>query len=348
MKAAITFAFLSLAFCYASVAYADSFGSGGNTFDVEFVTIGNPGNAADTIDGAPNVSGAQFFGSVAETFRMGKYEISEDMINKANAQSAADGDPLGITPSTLGPNKPAGAVNWFEVVQFVNWLNTSTGSTEAYKFSGSTFELWQPADAGYNPNNLYRNSLAKYFLPSADESYKAAFYDPTSGGYFSHATGSNSVPTAVASGTEAETAVWGQPTSPGPADVMLAGGLSPYGTMGQNGNISEWEETEKDLVNDSASILTHRGLRGGSWRDITSTAMRSNFRSSSHPQGGGSTFGFRVASILESSADFDQDGDKDGTDFLAWQLGLGITSGATKAQGDADNNGTVDAADLAI
>ena len=29
-------------------AEADTFGSGLNTFDIEFVTIGNPGNAADT------------------------------------------------------------------------------------------------------------------------------------------------------------------------------------------------------------------------------------------------------------------------------------------------------------
>ncbi|NOZ38900.1 MAG: hypothetical protein GXP24_01575, partial [Planctomycetes bacterium] len=33
---------------------------------------------------------------------------------------------------------------------------------------------------------------------------------------------------------------------------------------------------------------------------------------------------------------------------LAWQRSFGITSGATKSQGDADNNGTVDAADLGI
>ena len=34
-----------------------SFGSGSNQFQMEFVTIGNPGNAADTT-GAPNPAGA--------------------------------------------------------------------------------------------------------------------------------------------------------------------------------------------------------------------------------------------------------------------------------------------------
>jgi hypothetical protein len=46
-------------------------------------------------------------------------------------------------------------------------------------------------------------------------------------------------------------------------------------------------------------------------------------------------------------ADFDADGDVDGADFLRWQRGLGISSGAMPAQGDADDDGAVTAADLA-
>jgi hypothetical protein len=41
----------------AESANADTFGSGDNTFDIEFVTIGNPGNAADTT-GNPNPAGS--------------------------------------------------------------------------------------------------------------------------------------------------------------------------------------------------------------------------------------------------------------------------------------------------
>jgi hypothetical protein len=48
------------------------------------------------------------------------------------------------------------------------------------------------------------------------------------------------------------------------------------------------------------------------------------------------------------NADFDSDGMVNGNDFLAWQRGLGIAAGATRAQGDADHNGSVDVADLAI
>jgi hypothetical protein len=47
-------------------------------------------------------------------------------------------------------------------------------------------------------------------------------------------------------------------------------------------------------------------------------------------------------------ADFDNDGDVDGRDFLTWQMGHGINAGATNGQGDANGDGAVNAADLAI
>jgi hypothetical protein len=51
------------------------------------------------------------------------------------------------------------------------------------------------------------------------------------------------------------------------------------------------------------------------------------------------------AVIRIATADFDQDGDVDGADFLAWQRGLGV--GTTLAEGDADGNGAVNGIDLA-
>jgi hypothetical protein len=249
-----------------SLALGDTFGSGANTFNIDFVTIGNPGNAADT-------RALRFqFGSVPYTFRMGQYEISEQMINKANAEGG-----LGITKDTRGPDKPSTSVPWNEAARFVNWLNTSSGSPPAYKFAiqpgepgyvaDTDIQLWTPSDAGYDPNNLYRNGLARYFLPSVDEWYKAAYYDPNAGVYFDYPTGSDAHPTPVASGTAAGTVVFAQTFSAGPADITLAGGLSPYGTMGQGGNVWEWEETAFDLTNNSSSSA--RGVRGGRWNDIS-------------------------------------------------------------------------------
>lgn len=46
-------------------------------------------------------------------------------------------------------------------------------------------------------------------------------------------------------------------------------------------------------------------------------------------------------------ADFDEDGDVDGKDFLAWQRGFGIDDGSAQlADGDATGDGNVDQADL--
>jgi len=53
-----------------------------------------------------------------------------------------------------------------------------------------------------------------------------------------------------------------------------------------------------------------------------------------------------ITILTEENADFNQDGNVDGGDFLAWQRGVG--TGTTLSEGDANNSGTVDAADLAI
>ena len=52
--------------------------------------------------------------------------------------------------------------------------------------------------------------------------------------------------------------------------------------------------------------------------------------------------------IPQQTADFDSDGEVDAIDFLILQRGLGITSGATRSQGDGNGDGKVDAADLQL
>ena len=49
-----------------------------------------------------------------------------------------------------------------------------------------------------------------------------------------------------------------------------------------------------------------------------------------------------------SAADFDNDGDVDGGDFLIWQSGLGLARGASTSQGDANGDARVDSQDLAL
>jgi formylglycine-generating enzyme required for sulfatase activity len=265
---------------------------------MEFVTIGNPGNAADTT-GEPNSAGA-----VGYTYGIGKFEVSEDMIEKYNALNPG----LQISKDTRGSNKPATSVTWNEAARFVNWLNTSTGNQAAYKFTTSgvndNIALWQDGDAGYDVNNKYRNSLAKYFLPSYNEWYKAAYFKPdsptsTTGTYYDFATGSDTAPTPVASGTGTgvngnnEAVYEGRP----PADVNLAGGFSPYGVMGLGGNVREWQESSSDLANNSGS--SSRVFRGGGWADSSSNLSSSSLHPG-NPFDGNGALGFRVASLSSS------------------------------------------------
>jgi len=288
-----------LALCYQTASaesLLETFGSGANQFTMEFVTIGNPNNAADTT-GTPNPAG-----SVGYTYNLGKYEVSRDMITKANSAGT-----LGITMFDFtffglsnGENLPATGVSWHEAAKYVNWLNTSTGNTAAYKFDGSgTFQLWTAGDAGYNANNMFRNSLAKYVIASRDEWYKGAYGSPN-GTWYDYPTGSDSAPTAVARGTAVNTAVYDGQS--GPADVNNAGGLSAYGTMGQGGNVWEWIETAYDGTNNTAG--EDRELRGNEWFRASSNLLAASSGGNIGPSDSGSALGFRVAvvSVPEPSA----------------------------------------------
>jgi len=279
-------------------AHADTFGSGGNTFTIGFVPIGNAGNANDTVNGA-----GTNYGAVPYNFNMSTYAISQDQLAKAS-------NSLGISlggGAWVG-SQPAANVTWYQAAAFVNYLNTSTGHVAAYQLDAGamTLTLWSSAQAWQaGGENLYRNKDAYYFLPSDNEYYKAAYYDPNKvggAGYWLYATGSDAIPTAVASGTAAGTAVYGQPSLQGPAAVDQSGGLSPYGTMGQTGNVFEHHESAYDGVNNSSS--EGRAYTGGSWRG-GEIYLRSL---SPHPtplpsdlSNSASDIGFRVASVPEPS-----------------------------------------------
>lgn len=257
-------------------AYADFdvFGTGTNQFQIEFVTVGDPGNDYDptTVYGP---------GKVDYEYRIAKFEISREMIDKASSAGA-----LSLTMadmSSLGGNgskRAATGLSWNEAARFVNWLNISNGFTAAYKFAfqpgeigynaNDNLQLWDSTETGYTSSNPFRNSLAKYFLPSLDEWHKAAYHDPsyTSGpvkNYRQYATTANPdvAPTPVADGTNQNTAVYDQLSNQGPADIDNAGGLSYWGTMGQGGNVFEWNESTLPPV---ASLPgSERVIRGGSW-----------------------------------------------------------------------------------
>jgi len=267
-----------------------TFGSGTNQFQIQFVTIGNPGNAAYT-SGNPNP-----VGSVGYVYNIGKYEVSRDMINKANTAGS-----LGITMKDMTPyggngvNRPASGITWYEALKFVNYLNTSQNYQAAYNFDGNGNLLnWNAGQ--YSGNNQWRHKDAFYFLPSQNEWFKAGYGAPD-GSWYTYATGSNTAPTATSGGTNANTVVFGQI---GPADVDNAGGLSAFGTMAQNGNVNEWTETAFDGVNSTPG--ENVSLRGGAYNDPAAFVFTPSNNMNMPIGGDAEQIGFRVASVPEPSA----------------------------------------------
>jgi formylglycine-generating enzyme required for sulfatase activity len=271
----------------AQLATTDTFGTGDNQFSLDFRTIRNAGNAADTTG----------YGSVGYTYRIGTYSISQNQIDKATASGLQN-----VVAGAWSGDQPAANMTWYESAAFVNWLNVSKGFQPAYNltWSGSTWSmaLWTIADAGYDANNLYRNSLAKYFLPSENEFYKAAYGKIDGSGYYFYTTACDITPIAVTSGTVAGTAVFTDSSvSPSsPASIFMAGGLSPYGTMGQGGNIHQWEETAFNGSNTNAS--DNRGFRGGCYLAPADNLLSSSRYSCIYgPNFPDPNLGLRVASV---------------------------------------------------
>jgi len=283
-----------------------TFGSGANQFSMEFVNVGEAGNAPAT-----NHSWSNSVGRVDYEFRMGKYEVSRDQFQKAGfGLSLADLSAYGGND----PSKPATGMNWFKAAQFVNYLNVSKGYSAAYKFDvNGSFQVWTSAELGYNAANKYRNTLAGFFLPSMDEWFKAGYYDPTKavfGTYWGYATRMDTAPKAVSGNPgslNSDEVIVGQSLASGPAAINNAGGFSYYGTMAQNGNVSEWLENAYDGTNDNPD--DYRVMRGGNWGDgigsISYNAVNS-VKADLDPQLYPSvrdqiTIGFRVAMIPEPS-----------------------------------------------
>ncbi len=172
------------------------------------------------------------------------------------------------------------------------------------KLGGEGEQAGTGVRSGKNP---YRHKEAHYCLPSENEWLKAAYHQNNGAteDYWIYPTGefvpgSSDVPTAVPSGTDPSTAVYGQAFGTGPADITDAGGLSPYGTMGQGGNVNEWTESATDGNN---SPTANRVVRGGQWNwpaDSMNWGSRPTTNGSPNYENPG--FGFRVASVPGSPA----------------------------------------------
>ena len=191
-------------------------------------------------------------------------------------RSGSSGSYSYTTKTNMG-DKPVNYVSfWDDAAGSANWLHNGmpSGAQDATTTEDGAYDL---TDATAVTNNtVTRKAGATYFIPSEDEWYKAAYYDPedpladgnSTTDYWLYPTQSDTDPTpATATAT-------GDVSNPGAnvanysygADwngqngnvttVGTAGNTSHYGAYDFGGNVWEWNEsiTSED-----------RGLRGGSW-----------------------------------------------------------------------------------
>jgi formylglycine-generating enzyme required for sulfatase activity len=278
---------------------ADIFGTGVNQFTIDFVSITGDTNPA---------SG---YGIVHNDYRIGIYEITNDQWDKfKDSYGTVTGYPPGAYDTSsyyTGTDIPTNNTSWYEVAQFVNWLNTSTGHQAAYKFTGAqgqndyTFAVWESGDSGYNAANPYRNSNAFYFLPTEDEWVKAAYWNGMS--LQTYAT----KPSDTLYQGNGSNGGWnyydgGYATDPyGPWDVS-SGSEELNGTFDMMGNV--WEFMESPYIIANYLLGSNRSLRGGSYEYFGGGEpyLRSTTRTyDGSPDLEYDYVGFRVASIPEST-----------------------------------------------
>ena len=277
-----------------------------NKVILPLLNVGNPTNAADGIPGGR-------YGAVAEEFRISKTEtIVADYVTflnavvkyttdskgnklgelealysakdmgrdkQINAQILRSGDGFNGYIYTAAPgaeNQPMANISWFSAARFANWMHngqpTATGYTTDPGTETGAYTFNNPD--GSKNNFPSRNGGAKYWIPSEDEWYKAAYYEPPStkstrasnGRYWSYPTRSNEQPFV---GTQADflnsnTANFNSIVNTvklNPAGSFAAT-PSPYGLFDMAGSLWEWtDQTLTNAQGKTNSVI----VRGGSW-----------------------------------------------------------------------------------
>jgi sulfatase modifying factor 1 len=226
---------------------------------VPTVTVGNPGNTADGTG----------YGAVAYEYKIGKYEVTNaEYCEFLNAVAKSDihdlydprmdggpedwggisrsGDSGSYTYSVRSGmgKKPVNYVTWESCVRFVNWLTNGqgTGDTETGSYTIKDGTVTVPDHAA-----LAAGKTVKWVLPSENEWYKAAYYDPNKAG------GAGYWPYPAKGDNEPEANL----NTNTPTDVgTYAKVVSAYGTFDQGGNVWEYNDNRSD---------DKVGLRGGSF-----------------------------------------------------------------------------------
>jgi len=317
-----------------------------NVFDMpsgftslETVTVGNPGNAGELSGaGAGGFGPDRICGAVSYTYNIGKYEVTAGQYcGFLNAVAKTDtyglyngnmsgtdygsgitrsgggtvGDPYTYSVASSHVNRPVTWVSYWDSCRFANWLHNGqpTGAQDPGTTETGAYTL-----DGYNGTDgktIQRNPDAKWAMPTEDEWYKAAYYDPNKpdgGGYWDYPTGSDMLPgrdMADVPGNNAN--YYGDPYPIDPNQgwppswfTTVIGEFqnsdSPYGTFDQGGNVYERNEA----VVYEGDTFSGRGLRGGSFFTEAYHMLASGRNGSSDdPTYEGGFIGFRVVQVPE-------------------------------------------------
>jgi len=296
---------------------------------LEFVTVGNPGNA-----GRPSGSGAKerICGRVDYTYNIGKYEVTAAQYCEfLNAVAKSDTYGLYNTSMWTSPypckiertgspgdysysvapdwaNRPVKYVSFWDACRFANWLHNGqpAGAQRPETTETGGYTLTPEAIAS---NTVNRNANWKYAVSSEDEWFKAAYHknDGVTGNYFAYPTGTDAEPSndliepdpgnnATFYDKNAHDWTIGSPyylTEVGAHENSD----SPYGTYDQGGNLWEWNEA---IISDVLS--SYRGVRGAgygfSFFGGGSNYLRATVRHQNGTADEGSV-GFRVVQVPE-------------------------------------------------
>ncbi len=164
---------------------------------------------------------------------------------------------LGANSSQRGmPN-----INWFSAARFSNWINN--GATADADTETGAYNLNYATDGVF-----IKQSNAKWWIPSENEWYKAAYYDPRlnngNGGYYKFPTSSDTQTISSIPTESTNTNYDG--IMPSKMKITLVGAYSNshsyYGTYDQGGLLWQWNDA---TYSDHNGVPLNRGMRGGSW-----------------------------------------------------------------------------------
>jgi len=272
---------------------------------IDWVTVGDPGNACDT-------QSQGCFGSVAKSYRISKFEVTNAQYTEfLNAMAATDTNGLyyigmgsgfgGITQSGSSPSfsysviagfddLPVNFVSFWSATRFANWLHNGqpTGLQGNTTTEDGAYTL---TPTGITNNTITRNAAATIYVTSQDEWYKAAYYKAGAMIYYDYPAGSDTLMTCPVPGPVANTANCLGPDDVGdPTEVgSYTGSASPNGTFDQGGNLWEW--------NEAVIGVSSRGKRGGSFKQFPAL-IAASVRSNDLPSVEANNLGFRVASTI--------------------------------------------------